>query len=167
MSVSALSARSANFSGPQLRAFFYSKPTPKYYSKRRLMKDNLNARDFLNKGISSGGFQTDDILSLLLPLFKQVEQVHQLGQVLPLHTLSDYSVINSTLSAPEASAQKPQLNAHLFQLEGEPQHLPNYQVWEWLFCEHHDPLTDIYLLGLILASFSLGLDFNDENDFEA
>lgn len=41
-----------------------------------------------------------------------------------------------------------------------PVYLPGYQSWEHqLGC--HDPLTDIYSLGLILASLACGLDFND------
>ncbi|NQZ59297.1 MAG: DUF4011 domain-containing protein, partial [Lentisphaeraceae bacterium] len=129
--------------------------------------NSMSAEIFLNKGIAQGGFQTDQIISALLPLFKQIEQIHQKGKVVPLANLADLKFRDNVLFINEDEASKPQLNFHLFQLEGQPQHLPDYQAWEWLFCEHHDPLTDIYSLGLILASFTLGLNLNEDAAFEA
>lgn len=38
-----------------------------------------------------------------------------------------------------------------------------YVAWEHTL-EHHDPLTDIFSLGMILASLALQLDFNDPSD---
>ncbi|MDP7014885.1 MAG: DUF4011 domain-containing protein, partial [Pirellulaceae bacterium] len=46
-----------------------------------------------------------------------------------------------------------------------PVYLPNYESWEHAF-DHHDPLTDIYSLGMILASMACGLDFHDPSDLE-
>ena len=44
-------------------------------------------------------------------------------------------------------------------------YLPGYQAWEHGL-EHHDPVTDIFSLGMILASLAFGLDFSDERDLE-
>jgi predicted DNA-binding WGR domain protein len=47
-----------------------------------------------------------------------------------------------------------------------PKYLPGYTAWE-LELGHHDPLTDIHLCGLLLASLAFGLDLNDPEDLEA
>jgi len=41
-----------------------------------------------------------------------------------------------------------------------PVYLPGYVAWEHAL-EHHDPLTDVFSLGMILASMACGLDFAD------
>ncbi|MFM2089781.1 MAG: hypothetical protein RLZZ127_270 [Planctomycetota bacterium] len=46
-----------------------------------------------------------------------------------------------------------------------PVFLPGYLAWEHAV-EHHDPLTDVFSLGLILASLGLGLDLADDEDLE-
>ncbi len=49
------------------------------------------------------------------------------------------------------------------QLPAAPVYLPGYASWEHL-CGHHDPLTDIFVLGLILASVACRLNLSDEAD---
>ena len=44
-----------------------------------------------------------------------------------------------------------------------PVYLPGYLSWEHAI-GHHDELTDIFSLGLLLASFACGLDFRDAED---
>lgn len=46
-----------------------------------------------------------------------------------------------------------------------PVYLPGYTSWEQPL-GHHDPLTDIFHLGMILASLACGLDFHDPADLE-
>lgn len=46
-----------------------------------------------------------------------------------------------------------------------PVYLPGYVSWE-LEVGHHDPLTDIFSLGMILASLACGLDFHQEENLE-
>ncbi|WP_164103206.1 AAA domain-containing protein [Candidatus Laterigemmans baculatus] len=46
-----------------------------------------------------------------------------------------------------------------------PVFLPGYQSWEHL-CDCHDPLTDIFSLGMILASLACGLDFRNLESLE-
>ncbi len=45
-------------------------------------------------------------------------------------------------------------------------YLPGYVAWEHEV-GHHDPLTDTFSLGLILASLACGLDLTDPKDLEA
>lgn len=47
-----------------------------------------------------------------------------------------------------------------------PVYLPGYVSWEHL-AGHHDPLTDIFCLGMILASLACGLDLNEPEDLKA
>ena len=46
-----------------------------------------------------------------------------------------------------------------------PVFLPDYRSWEHAI-GHHDELTDIFSLGMLLASISCGLDFTDASDLE-
>ena len=46
-----------------------------------------------------------------------------------------------------------------------PVYLPGYVCWEHQV-GHHDPLSDGFCLGMILASLSLGLDFNQPEDLQ-
>ena len=46
-----------------------------------------------------------------------------------------------------------------------PVFLPGYVSWEHAV-EHHDEVTDIFSLGVLLASIACGLDFTDEDDLE-
>jgi hypothetical protein len=48
---------------------------------------------------------------------------------------------------------------------GGPSYLTGYRSWE-IENGHHDPLTDIFVLGLILASLATGLDFNEREHLE-
>lgn len=47
----------------------------------------------------------------------------------------------------------------------QPVYLPGYVAWEHL-AEHHDPLTDVFCLGMILGSLACGLDFTDDEDLK-
>ena len=47
-----------------------------------------------------------------------------------------------------------------------PVYLPGYVSWEHEL-GHHDPLTDVFVLGLILASLTCGLNLNDPEDLAA
>lgn len=47
-----------------------------------------------------------------------------------------------------------------------PVYIPGYVAWEHL-TEHHDPLTDVFCLGMILGSLVSGLDFSVDEDLES
>ena len=46
-----------------------------------------------------------------------------------------------------------------------PVYLPNYTSWEHAIA-HHDQLTDVFSLGMLLASVACGLDFTDRSELE-
>ena len=47
-----------------------------------------------------------------------------------------------------------------------PVYLPGFRSWE-IQLGHHDEITDIFRLGLVLAALGCGLDFDDPGDLEA
>jgi predicted DNA-binding WGR domain protein/very-short-patch-repair endonuclease len=47
-----------------------------------------------------------------------------------------------------------------------PVYLPGYVCWEHR-CGHHDPVSDVFSLGLVLASLACGLDLAEPRDLEA
>lgn len=47
-----------------------------------------------------------------------------------------------------------------------PVYLPGYVCWEHEL-GHHDPLTDVFSLGLLLATLSCGLDLNEPDELQA
>ena len=47
-----------------------------------------------------------------------------------------------------------------------PLYLPGYVTWEHRV-GHHDPLTDVFSLGMILASLACGLDFAEPENLKA
>ena len=46
-----------------------------------------------------------------------------------------------------------------------PAYLAGYECWEHVI-GHHDELTDVFSLGLLLASVACGLDFTDPTEME-
>lgn len=47
----------------------------------------------------------------------------------------------------------------------EPRYLTEYRAWE-IEAGHHDPITDIYSLGMLIASLATGLDFRNKDQLE-
>ncbi len=160
---------------------------------------------FLEAGIARGGFETDDVLSALLPLSKQVLAAHAAGKIAPLESVADLRVSEAghLLFAPEKlkSPAKNSGKVEEFQVSlsravevvavsqrtadidqasltvsdlgvaadgstiTKPVYLPNYRSWEHAV-GHHDELTDIFSLGMLLASLACGLDFSDPDELE-
>jgi len=152
----------------------------------------------LRAGRDQGGFEADDVLALVLPLFRRVAEAHATGDVAPLHKTESLCVDDDgALSFGIQAFEKPARNLaavealltsrnRTFEIVGEshrvtdldenrhehrrldvlatdqpvvrPAYLPNYATWEEAL-GHHDPLTDILSLGLILASLACALDF--------
>jgi predicted DNA-binding WGR domain protein len=160
---------------------------------------------FLEAANARGGFETDDALTALLPLMKQVLAAHETGSVAPLRGLADLRRAEggSLMFVPE-KAGPPQKNlAKIEELQSpvsrgvevvalsrrtadidtatvtvtdlgigtagdrvtKPVFLPNYETWEHVV-GHHDSLTDILSLGMLLASVACSLDFTDAEDLE-
>lgn len=158
---------------------------------------------FLNNGIERGGFETEDVLSALLPLMLEVIAIHETGGVAPLRGLGSITVhddrtlgltntagIPSTRNDSRLRELLPVVN-HGLEVIGEAKrdtdlddfsqkvtnldvgatgeeitravYLPGHLTWEHAV-GHHDALTDIFSLGLLLASVACGLDFSDEEN---
>jgi len=160
---------------------------------------------FLEAGAAKGGFETDDILSALLPLMNQVASVHQAGLVAPLDGLQDLAIAEAgDLMFAPAKGKPPEKNIRKVEalqvpvssgveVVGEvrrvadidassltvtdlgvgsaenavtkPVFLPRYRSWEHAV-GHHDELTDIFSLGLLLGSAACGLNFTEADELE-
>jgi predicted DNA-binding WGR domain protein len=160
---------------------------------------------FLEAGCERGGFETDDVLSALLPLMKQVLAAHEAGLVAPLDGIEHLTLTEAghlMFVAAEASSPKKNTSrveallapvSHGVEVVAEsrrtadideasltvsdlgvaagaapitkPVFLPGYRSWEHAI-GHHDELTDIFSLGLLLASVACGLDFTDAGELE-
>ncbi|HYG77345.1 MAG TPA: AAA domain-containing protein [Planctomycetota bacterium] len=157
--------------------------------------------DYLRSRINGPLPATDDVLGAVMPLLKQVHQVHERGLVAPLAGLQKLRVSDDRFWFAEAEAHAPKHNASavkrleheesraleivgrqdirdneqgvttvtnkLIGKRGEeitqPLYLPGYISWEHEL-DHHDQLTDVYSLGLLLASLSFNLDLSDDED---
>src|SRR6266478_3339200 len=160
---------------------------------------------FLETGVTKGGFETDDVLTALLPLMKQVLAAHEAGLVAPLNGIQDLVVaeqghlmfVPAKVSSPEKNAAKVEALqspvSHAVEVVAEsrrtadidessltvsdlgvgsadvgitkPVFVPSYRSWEQAI-GHHDELTDIFSLGMLLASVACGLDFTDVGELE-
>ncbi|MDB6174456.1 MAG: hypothetical protein JWL59_3767 [Chthoniobacteraceae bacterium] len=160
--------------------------------------------NLLRAGLEHGGFETDDVLRIVLPLLRQVQVTHDDGKVAPLRGLDSITLSeNGTFQfdpekAKEPSDQKARVeavqnpvttalqivgqarvttevgagsatitNLEVGQDEGagmtHPIFLTGYVAWEQML-QHHDALTDIFSLGMLIASLACGLDFTDPDD---
>lgn len=158
----------------------------------------------LHAALEHGGFETDDVLRVVLPLFRQTQGAHDAGHVAPLRGVAALVIGDGgTLGFDPARAepprqqraevervQRPAVSAALHvvgrsrvttdvdagsvaqanldvaapdEAITRPVYLPGYVSWEHRL-EHHDALTDIFSLGLLLASLACGLDFTDPED---
>lgn len=160
---------------------------------------------FLETGMAKGGFETDDVLSALLPLLKQVVAAHEAGLVAPLDGIHDLVCTEAgqlmfapaKVSSPEKNTSKVEAMQAAFSSAVEvvaesrrtadidagsltvsdlgvgatdgditkPAFLPSYRSWEHAV-GHHDELTDIFSLGMLLASVACGLDFTYAGELE-
>lgn len=160
---------------------------------------------FLESATEKGGFETDDVLAVMLPLMKQVLAAHQTGMVAPLDGVGDLVVAeNGMLTFPQEkllstkksprkveALQRSEITA--VQVVGQkrrtadiddssvtisdlevsktdtditkPVYLLNYKSWEHSI-GHHDELTDIFSLGMLLASVACALDFTHLEELE-
>lgn len=68
-------------------------------------------RTFLRKGIERGGFETEDVLSAVLPLLRETQAIHESGNVAPLRGLSSIRVIDDrALGLPSSAGVPPDHN---------------------------------------------------------
>jgi predicted DNA-binding WGR domain protein len=126
-------------------------------------------------------YSTDDTIAFVLPLFKLVLEIHETGLVAPFEREDVLFTNNGVLDLDKTLAHPPQLALYRVQalfprkdagpLEitnpqtpaGTASYEPGYRCFE-LALGHHDPHTDIFCLGLLLASTALNLDLENPQD---
>jgi predicted DNA-binding WGR domain protein len=147
---------------------------------------------------------TDDILLLVLPLFKQVTELHAHGKVAILDSDSILLTDEGGLALRNPAGAEPHMaidavrriqphaesalniigTLQLTHVEGHgeyvseeavqigspatierPVYLPGPGSWE-LVLGHHDEITDVFMLGMALASLACGLDFSDVDELQ-
>ncbi|HEV2481849.1 MAG TPA: DUF4011 domain-containing protein, partial [Puia sp.] len=128
-------------------------------------------------------YSTDDTIAFVLPLFKLVSGIHETGFVAPferedaLFTTGGVLDIDSSLARPpqlalyRVQALFPRSDAGPLQITnpqgpaGLAAYLPGYRCFE-MDLGHHDQQTDIFCLGLLLASTALDLDLHKADDLQ-
>jgi predicted DNA-binding WGR domain protein len=92
-----------------------------------------------------------------------VEAVHQVQP----HLASGLNIIGALQNKHEADGTRSQHDLSLQEDESQPVVRPVYlsgpASWE-LRIGHHDEITDVFLLGMMIGSLACGLDFNDAGD---
>jgi len=140
-------------------------------------------KDFLAASVDKGEFSTDDTIAFVLPLFRTVLELHEAGLVAPfehedaLFVADGLPDIDKTLAHPPVPAlYRVQALFPRQKVKGldivnpqEPStlssYLPGYGCFEQE-AGHHDPQTDIFCLGLVLASTAFGLDLYKPTDLQ-
>ncbi|HWB94295.1 MAG TPA: DUF4011 domain-containing protein, partial [Puia sp.] len=140
-------------------------------------------KDFLVSSIDMGEYSTDDTIAFVLPLFRTVLGLHETDLVAPLECEDALFVSDGILDIDKTLAHPPVPALYRVQAlfpgkksEGleiaNPQepatlasYLPGYRCFEQ-DAGHHDPQTDLFCLGLVLASIALGLDLYDPQDLQ-
>lgn len=146
-------------------------------------------------------FPIEDVLSAILPLFRQVAAWHQEEMVAPFMGITGISVLESGALKFDGESIAPKINisrisdiqhevtsalhvvglsrvssdneglneySNLEVIDAEseptrPAYVSGYRSWEQLL-GHHDAVTDIFLLGQLMASLALGGDFTDKDE---
>jgi predicted DNA-binding WGR domain protein/DNA polymerase III delta prime subunit len=117
---------------------------------------------FLLTAFDQGDYSTDDAIAFVLPLFRKVLGFHEAGLVAPFERIDALFVKERILDIDETLAHAPAVA--LYRVD-DPAYLPGYRSYE-LSLGHHDPLTDILCLGLILGSIALGQDLYVPDDLQ-
>ncbi|KQY22295.1 hypothetical protein ASD16_16910 [Cellulomonas sp. Root485] len=133
-------------------------------------------RRLIARSVDRGGLPADDVLGLLLPMFRTVQALHETGRVAPLRGLAalddegddPVSIDVSTAGPPvrnRAAIAAAELGGAV-EVESDQsvvRIVAGWQRWEHL-AGHHDELTDIASLGELFVALVCGLDLADEGD---
>lgn len=126
-------------------------------------------------------YSTDDTIAFVLPLFKLVLGIHESGLVAPFEREDALFTTDGVLDLDKSLAHPPMLALYRVQalfphkktgpLEAAapqtPHGLASYMSGHRCFeiaLGHHDPQTDIFCLGLLLASRALSVDLENPQD---
>ena len=136
-------------------------------------------RRLVARAVDRGGLPPDDVLGLLLPMFRTVQGLHETGRVAPLRGLAaldddgdDPVTIDVSLAGPPVRNRSAIAAAeitgaveveHQESAENTVRIVAGWQRWEHLV-GHHDELTDIASLGELFVALVCGLDLADEDD---
>lgn len=174
------------------------------------IEPNQTFHDWLREAVPVYGMPADECLGALLPLFRQVQEVHEKGRVAPLEGVAALNLDYGQVWFALKGGVTPQLNQTAIdrvnrqhsraihiqrratvtidlddgttQVDddaltsttsgpddapalGAPSYLRGFTAWEYAV-DHHDALTDVFSLGMILASVACGLDFTEAEDLE-
>jgi hypothetical protein len=151
-------------------------------------------RDLIGRSVARGGLPADDVLALLLPMFRTVQTLHETGRVAPLRGLDalghhddepvtvDVSLAGppvrnrAALAAAEVSGavdvehrgtvERDLSGADAGAVTTDRGTMRIVAGWQrWEhLVGHHDELTDIASLGELLVGLLCGLDLADEGD---
>lgn len=146
-------------------------------------------RQFLQTAFQHGAYTTDDVIATVLPLFKAVQTIHEAGLVAPFDQENTLQVQDRVITIGEGHAPADAIdkveaeNQHFkvvdkIRVSGDQQpaesllvhkdlqlplrhaaYIPGYRCYEMLL-GHHDEQTDIFCLGLVLASVAFGIDLH-------
>ncbi|HEY4109658.1 AAA domain-containing protein [Puia sp.] len=116
---------------------------------------------FLATAFDKGDYSTDDTIAFALPLFREVLSFHEAGLVGAFEKEEALFVTEGVLDIDETLAHAPAYA--LYRVGTKAAYLPGYGCFEQ-HAGHHDPQTDIFCLGLILAGMAMGLDLYDQED---
>ena len=135
-------------------------------------------RRLIGRAVDRGGLPADDVLGLLLPMFRTVQALHETGRVAPLRGLAalddegdDPVTIDVSSAGPPVRNRAAIAAAELAGAveveyrdpESTVRIVAGWQRWEHLV-GHHDELTDIASLGELFVALVCGLDLAEEDD---
>jgi predicted DNA-binding WGR domain protein len=111
---------------------------------------------------------TNGALSLLNPTGLPIKNNHRKLLKLQPAGNSALNIVGDLAITDESDyGEVHDLNVHNTQdALNRPMYLLNYTSWESAF-EHHDELTDVFQLGLIIAACACHLDFNNKSDLQS
>jgi hypothetical protein len=135
-------------------------------------ENHTGFEDLLARLRAADSVGADDLLAAVLPLLHQTADLHDNGWVAPLNGVGALRMAMGQLWFHNGEAVRPQTNlAALRAIESDDEaaarlaYSPGYMAWEQK-AGHHDPLSDIFVLGLILGALATRLDFSDPEELQ-
>jgi hypothetical protein len=151
--------------------------------------------DLLRRFRQAESVSSEDVVGALRSLFEDCRDLHETGRVAALHRIELLSVsptgevslgrvpigeaidgkrvaeVDAATTGEMPSSEPPlaasrQLIGAVNEPPRAPLYYPGYTSWEELL-GHHDALTDIFHLGMLMASLATRLDFRAAADLEA